>query len=272
MSTPTPTDPWKRVLPLTQVVLVRSYKFIGLAALAGILLGLIFFLAVNGFYLFDNTWIRPVVLSPSHERVREVNRDLQEALTQRNSLDNEKAQLVAELTSIANRIEADTQFEADYEAVAAHGAAAPGDLASLLARREVDRARLDRLESADRRVTVGNHIKQVEDGIARYDRLIEQFKSSPYVEAIDREVTVAFVPYDNLENVRPGVAIYGCKLRLVWCSRVGEVVSVLEGEVTNTHPQDGSSERGLLMEIELSEKWAAKEAALFAGSKPFWLF
>jgi hypothetical protein len=41
--------------------------------------------------------------------------------------------------------------------------------------------------------------------------------------------------------------------------------------VTNTHPQDGSSERGLLMEVVLSKPWAAKERALFAGSRPFWI-
>jgi hypothetical protein len=224
----TASDPWKRFVPLAQSALVRSYKLLGLVALGGILIGLVAFLTVNGFYLFDSTWVRPVILSPSHERVREMNRDLQAAITQRNSLESEKAQLLAELASIGRRIEANQKFEADFGALDG-SEADPRDLPALLARREVDSARLDRLEAVDRRSSVENNLRMVEEGIARYDRLIQQFKSSPYVAASDREVTVAFVPYQNLENVSRGVAIYGCKLQLLWCSKVGEVVNVLEG-------------------------------------------
>jgi hypothetical protein len=141
-----------------------------------------------------------------------------------------------------------------------------------MARRELDRARLERLAAVDRRAAVEKKHEMVEQGIDRYDQLIKQFRESPYIGAIEREVTVAFVPYQNLENIYPGVEIYGCTLSLLLCSKVGEVVSALDGEVTNTHPQDGAAERGLFLEITLSEPWASKERALFAGSRPFWIF
>lgn len=259
---------WKRLLPAAQSTLVRSYKLVGLAALAAILIGLLSFLTVNGFYLFDNTWLRPVILSPSQEQVRDVNKDLQAEITQRDNLKLEKAQLEAELAALDRRIETNQSFEADYSEIAK----ADRDLASLLARRQVDEARLERLEAVDRRAVLKDKLATLEGGIARYDRLISQFKDSPYIAAREREVVVAFVPYENLDQIHPGISIYGCKLRLVWCAEVGEVVNILEGEVTNNHPQSGSSERGLLLEIRLSEAWAAKERALFAGSKPFWIF
>jgi len=264
-------ESWKRFVPIAQSTMVRTYKVVGLLALAGILLGLISFLTVNAFYLFDRTWIRPVILSPSHERVAGANAALQREMSKRDELIFDRQQLTSELAALDRTIEANQRFERDYASVVRDGAAAPTDLASMLSRREVDRAHLERLAAIDRRRAIEKQAAAVDRGIERYDTLIAQLEKSPYIAATDRKVTVAFVPYSNLDNVSPGVDIYGCSLGLIWCGKVGEVVSILEGEVTNTHPQNGSSERGLMLEITLTDPEAAKERALFAGSKPFWI-
>ncbi len=46
-----------------QPSIIRLYKVAGLFALGAILVGLLGFLAVNIFYYFDHTWVRPVVLT-----------------------------------------------------------------------------------------------------------------------------------------------------------------------------------------------------------------
>jgi hypothetical protein len=55
----------------------------------------------------------------------------------------------------------------------------------------------------------------------------------------------------------------------VWCHKVGTVKTVLEGEVQDIHPHDESVQRGLMVEVDVTE-WGASEAVLFAGSKPLW--
>ena len=85
------------------------------------------------------------------------------------------------------------------------------------------------------------------------------------------EVTVAFVPYENLDNVDEGMSIYACRWGLIWCREVGTVGPQLKGEVTDTHPQTGNSLRGVMIEMRLEDREAAEERALFVGKRPFWI-
>ena len=59
-----------------QPSIVRLYKAAGLVALTAILVGLVGFLVINIYYFFDHTWVRPVVLSPTHQRVVEASTQL----------------------------------------------------------------------------------------------------------------------------------------------------------------------------------------------------
>jgi hypothetical protein len=85
-------------------------------------------------------------------------------------------------------------------------------------------------------------------------------------------VVVGFVPYENLPNARPGTTLYRCKWGLVRCSSVGKVVSILDGEVTEHHPHNGATKRGVMIELQLTDPSAGEDTVLFAGGKPFWLF
>src|SRR6266702_1146999 len=62
-----------------QPSIIRLYKVAGLVELTAILVGLIGFLVVNVFYFFDHTWVRPVVLSPTHQKVVDASNQLTEA-------------------------------------------------------------------------------------------------------------------------------------------------------------------------------------------------
>src|SRR6201995_5516024 len=76
-----------------QPSIVRVYKIAGMVALTAILLGLVGFLVVNIFYFFDHTWVRPVVLSPTHQRVVEASTQLADAKLRASQVITEKLEI-----------------------------------------------------------------------------------------------------------------------------------------------------------------------------------
>jgi len=109
--------------------------------------------------------------------------------------------------------------------------------------------------------------------LERQDKILGALKGSAYLRAIQDEATVAFVPYGNLGNVKKGEPLYACKLSLVFCYHVGEVLDVIPGEVQFKHPHRDKNLRGQLVELKLDddETEAGMEEHLFVGGKPFWL-
>jgi hypothetical protein len=112
---------------------------------------------------------------------------------------------------------------------------------------------------------------QLKASVAREDQLIEVLKSSVYVRALADKAMIAYVPYDNLPNAKPGTPLYSCKLGFVVCHRVGKVLEVLPGEVQFTHPHRDKQMRGQAVELELQdgELDAVQDDTLFVGGKPF---
>src|SRR5215510_12828238 len=96
-----------------QPSIVRAYKVAGLIALTAILVGLISFLIVNIFYFFDHSWVRPVVLTKSHEKVVEAQTQLSDAKLRASTFMTEKADLEEELVRIERRVKASDKIVAD---------------------------------------------------------------------------------------------------------------------------------------------------------------
>ena len=107
--------------------------------------------------------------------------------------------------------------------------------------------------------------------LTRQDKLLAALKSSAYLRAIDDKATVAFVPYGNIENAKKGAPVYACKLTMVFCYHVGEVIELLPGEVAGRHPHRDKSMRGQLVEIKLDkdDADAGETEVMFVGGKPF---
>lgn len=266
-ATTKPPRPSKTRL-LLQPTIIRVYKAAGIAALGAILLGLILFLTVNVFYFFDNSWVRPQILSPNHEKVVAAVSAEADAQLQKSQLETTRLEAVANLAQHDRTIEAAEKFEADAADIAGRRIT---DAQSAMLRRELDQVRLERLAAADRRAGLERRIQDLETRIAEQDEIIARLRSSPYLKAADGRVVVAFVPYDNLETVETGVALYGCRWGLVRCENVGRVGRILDGEVQDFHPHDNTPMRGVLAEIELTNPRAAEWGVLFADSKPFWI-
>jgi hypothetical protein len=260
---PRPTRP--RFWTALQPSIVRLYKAAGLVALTAILVGLVGFLVINIFYFFDHTWVRPVVLSPTHQRVIESSTQLSDAKLRASQLSSEKLELEGQLAEIERVVASDDRFIAEVGTATD----APKTAEQWLMRREMEKVKLEKENMSGRRVPIGQRLESLKLRMKDQDAVVGRLVQSPYLKAIENKVTLAFVPNQNLKNVKLGTPLYGCAWGLVWCKKVGTVKAVLDGEVQDIHPHDESIQRGLMLEVDVSD-WGASETVLFAGGKPLW--
>jgi hypothetical protein len=102
----------------------------------------------------------------------------------------------------------------------------------------------------------------------REDKLLKSLQQSSYLRAVSDHAQVAFVPYGNLTKVGKGAGLYGCRLGMVICHKVGTVLEVLPGEVQFKHPHKDKELRGQMVELQLDEAAAAEDDVLFVGGRP----
>jgi hypothetical protein len=247
-----------------QPSIVRLYKVAGLFALTAILIGLLGFLVVNIFYFFDHSWVRPVVLSPTHQKVVEASTLLEDSRLRASQLDTEKVEIVASLAEIDRAVASDDKILTELGAPDAKKA--PDQWVT------VEKTKLDRENEIGKRAPLKSRLDGLAARIKEQGDLVNRLAESPYLRAVKNKVVLAFVPYQNLVNVKLGTKLYSCAWGLVLCSRVGRVTATIDGEVQNTHPHDDSIQRGTMVEIELTNPAAEGESVLFAGGKPLWLF
>jgi hypothetical protein len=251
-----------------QPTIIRLYKAAGLVALTAILIGLLGFLIVNIFYFFDHTWVRPEVLSPTHQKVVEASNQLNDARLRQSQLDAEKIEIESSLSEIDRTIAADNKFLTDVGT----RADAPKSSEDWLVHREVEKASLDKQNQEGRRAPLKARLDGLALRIKDEEKVVERLAQSPYLKAVNGTVVLAFAPLQNLRNIKKGTKLYGCSWGLVACHVVGKIKDTIDGEVQDIHPHDESVQRGIMVEIELNTPSAANDNVLFAGSKPLWLF
>jgi hypothetical protein len=250
-----------------QPSIIRLYKVAGLVALTAILVGLLGFLVVNIFYFFDNSWVKPVVLKPTHPKVVEASTLLADARLRARQLDTERLEIDSQLAEIKRAVAIDEKFLADVGTLAD----APKTPEQWLVRREVDSVKLDMENQTGRRAPLEARLSSLGLRIKEQEDLVQRLEQSPYLRASNGKVVLGFVPNSN-HHIKAGTKLYGCSWGLVFCSRVGKVKATIDGEVQDTHPHDQSVQRGMMVEIELSTPSAEGNSVLFAGGKPLWLF
>ncbi len=133
-------------------------------------------------------------------------------------------------------------------------------------KQEYEASRLDLAKSIESRDTL-------KVGLARQDKILKSLKQSSYLRAINDNASVAFVPYGNLKNIEKGTSLYACKVGMVFCHHVGDVLEVLPGEVQFKHPQRDKMLRGQMVELKLDVEnpGAASDDVLFVGGKPLFI-
>jgi hypothetical protein len=251
-----------------QPTIIRLYKIAGIVALSAILVGLLAFVTVNVFYFFNRSWVGPVILDKGHVKVVEASNMLAAAKMRATELESQRIETRASLAEIDRLVATNAKYLADVATLAEKEGLRTVQGAVL--RREIDQATLERADALDRKVTLTQRLKELDGRINDQRQVLDRINASPYIKASQQEVIVAFVPYQNLSTVRPGASLYGCSWGLVGCSKVGKVIRQIEGEMQGVHPHDNSFQRGVMVEVELSDRSAGEETVLFAGKKPLW--
>jgi hypothetical protein len=248
-------------------MIIRIYKVAGLLALTAILFGLIGVVVVNVYYLFDDTWVRPVVLSPTHQKVVQASTLLADAKLRSGQLETENLEIEVQLVEIARTVAMTEALMADLERTVDK----PRTADQWLVHRELERTKLARDNAVGRRALLQQRLETSKLRKAEQDAVIHRLETSPYLRAVRQKVVLAFVPYQNLATIKIGTRLYGCAWGLIACSNVGKVTTVLDGEVQEVHPHDDTMQRGVMVEVDVATA-AVGASVLFAGGRPLWLF
>jgi hypothetical protein len=151
--------------------------------------------------------------------------------------------------------------------------AAPLNVDALRLRQEYVRATLDVAKAQDEIKSYTEALATLDRSIARYDDLLKVLSEDPLLKALHENVTMAFVPYENLFKARQGVPVFACRLDMLWCRKVGQVERILPGEVTQHSPVDSKNERGVMLEISFQDGGgqSARNQVLFLDHAPIGL-
>jgi hypothetical protein len=342
----------------TAKLIVNAYKLLGFGILTIIVIVLVGYIASSAFYYFSESWIVPMAISPTDEKVVSLQSQLAEQQTARDRIADDLQQaertIVAQQTfqaEFAKAIRSDlegrklalsrirelataaartrtaiknqnaayanasrqrmaqeyaaglidrtamlsgkyqlaqitssnltlAERQAEFETRAAELEAQTRSLDAILnnaqgsgnaalsyevlrIKQEYEASRLDLAKSTESLTTL-------KAALARQDKIVSALQQSAYLRAARDGSQVAFVPYDNLSNVSKGASLYGCKLGMIFCYHVGEVLEVLPGEVQFKHPHRDRNLRGQLVVLKLDKDDAAAAAddVLFAGGRP----
>jgi hypothetical protein len=104
--------------------------------------------------------------------------------------------------------------------------------------------------------------------LTREDELVKSLQNTSYLRALSDHAQVAFVPYGNMHTIDKGTSLYACRLGMIFCHKVGEVLEVLPGEVLFKHPKRDKQLRGQMIELKLEDGVAATDDVLFVGGRP----
>jgi hypothetical protein len=126
---------------------------------------------------------------------------------------------------------------------------------------DLKRSELELAKARDNRTVVAK-------SLARYEHMIATLTDSPYLRAVQRKDTIAFVPYENMTKSKPGAPVYACAMGPLFCHKVGSVVGPLAGEMAGKHPTHNTMLRGEAVQVALTDARAAEQTVLFVGSRP----
>lgn len=178
------------------------------------------------------------------------------------------AERQAEFETRAAELEAQTRsldaiLTAAQSAQPAQGGGPALSYEVLRIKQEYEASRLDLAKATETRDTL-------KAALARQGKIVAALRQSAYLRAVRDHAQVAFVPYGNLSRAEKGAPLYACKLGMLFCYHVGEVLEVLPGEVQFKHPQRDRMLRGqvIVMKLDADEQGAAADDVLFVGGRP----
>lgn len=342
----------------TAKLIVNAYRLLGFAILTIIVIVLVGYIASTAFYYFSNSWIVPMAVSATDEKVVSLSAQLAEQQNSRDRIADELQQAERSIASqqtfqaeFAKAIRSDlegrklalgrirnlatnasrtrtaiknqnsayanasrkrmqqeyaaglidrnamlsggfqlaqisssnlslAERQAEFETRAADLEAQTRSLDAILAnaqgsggtalsyevlriKQEYEASRLDLAKAIESRDTL-------KSALARQNKIVAALQQSAYLRAVREKAQVAFVPYSNISKADKGTSLYACKLGMLFCYHVGEVLEVMPGEVQFKHPQRDRMLRGqmVVLKLDADEADAAADDVLFVGGRP----
>jgi hypothetical protein len=106
------------------------------------------------------------------------------------------------------------------------------------------------------------------DSLETIEASVAQIESTPLARAINENITVLFVPYENAGQYEKGNSLYSCAIGIFICSEAGKVGRTIEGETIATHPFFNKPVRGSFVEAQLTDQDAARKEILHVKRRP----
>jgi hypothetical protein len=169
-------------------------------------------------------------------------------------IENDRSRLVSEVT----------MNQVSLTEKALRTSKTPGSIATpemLMLQDQLVRVTTDILKlRAERRSAIAEK-SHLDEELKMIDQLMGQLKERPTFSAADGDLTVAFVPYTQMEGVEKGAKVYDCVWGLFACKPVGQVTKLLPGEVILPDPW-GTMTRGQYATMDIADPAAAKSRTL----------
>jgi hypothetical protein len=126
-------------------------------------------------------------------------------------------------------------------------------------------AQIELTVKANQDTIVNNNIQ-----IQKIEQAISTTRDNPYFVAAQssKPVAMAFMSFDNQDNVRTDADVYNCYLSFVICRKVGKVVRIFSEEERASNPILKTDMRGTFVQLELSDRESVKSKTLFVGHRP----
>ena len=134
--------------------------------------------------------------------------------------------------------------------------------------REVIDAKATIAVATKARRTFEAEVGHLNDSLKVVSTSIDTLNATPIGRAINKPVTVLFVPYTNADNYTEGSPLFGCMATVILCREVGTLGAVIEGETSAVHPLFGKPLRGIFVEAHIPNPDDTKEELLHVGRPP----
>ena len=331
---------------------VNIYRVVAMVVLYGMLIGIGAYAATMGFYAVNTSWVAPITISPSNEKILAMTQQVVSTRQHLDSLDLQTTSLGLSLKEMMSRRATlqnlAEQLDAAIAAEKSASASSGRDLQRLSEKKKTDisytqtllgnverqrsdiehdlkvglitrsealeqeqalaqfqnsltdsqigavvlrdnvrqkmGADLSVVDSLTKKVELQSEIQQLDVQIATTRAQIENNRSetgkiehalklsqdSPYLVASESShaVDFGFVPFDNETSVVMGAPVYDCALGFVGCKQVGTVGRIFSEEEKAENPIFRSTTRGILVQLALTNREAAKSKTLFVGNHP----
>lgn len=239
--------------------LYRLAAFMFLFSLLLILAGYGYLLV---FYIFNSTWAMPVKLTANHQ---DVIKYIPAINIMETALYESKVQLEASFKAQRLLKDKDGLMGATDLDISA-------ELNSRLVTKDVaNYRRIELLDAKVKQLEIDALIPVYEYSIKSKGSLLNSAQDSPYFHSIDKTVTVAFVPYQNMSGVKMGDPVYNCSLKVIWCHQTGSVSHIYDAEVYANHPVFKTPMKGKFVGINFKELGSEEDEIVYIGSKPLLL-